>query len=104
MDEGVRDLQIVLWRAEYALNGRSTENPLAAVFGVLAARYEGKRDGKVLAHRGAVVAGMLGDGRSVDEIAERLGVGARTVKRDVQVLRRMYGVDRLSRVESRRGP
>jgi hypothetical protein len=106
VDEVIRDFQLSMWKWELKWSRPDANvTGIACVFDVLRTYYVGRgvREPELRAHRGAIVASELADGKSVEEIAGQLSVGVRTVERDRALIARLYGIDcRMSRVEARR--
>lgn len=75
----------------------------AAIYSCLHTWYAGRgtRDARALAHRGATAALLRRDGLTLDEIARRLGVGKRSVERDLELYASLRGAGPLQRI---RGP
>jgi DNA-binding CsgD family transcriptional regulator len=96
MDAWVRDLQVWAWQRElrYHCPEHRGLSAHAAVFDHLCTYYQGRgaADWLVRAHRGTVVALRLRNGLTIREIASALGWSEDTIKDDVKVLKRVYGI------------
>lgn len=107
------DLGLAIWREMFTREdawgaGHGGDRGWGAVVSALEVWHtaEGTRNAEEVAWRQGYVAYLISCGRTQADVAERLGVSLRRVERDVQVLKRVYGV-RARRVrpsEPVRGP